>query len=396
VTTAHAPSPLFAPDQVERARRYHRPLYAAALAGLALELGLAALLAFGSLGGRLFGLLAGWPWWAQAVCFTALLESLLTLVRLPLAIWSGLLRERRFGFSTQSAVAFAADRAKAFALGLVLSAAGLAGLIWLARLSPAAWPLLAAAAGSACVLALSLLGPLLIEPLFNRFTPVADAPLAAALAALAERAGLPIREVLVADASRRTRKANAYVSGLGATRRLVLYDTLLAEVSRRELELVLAHELGHRRARHLLLGTLLGMAGLGGFVAALWALLRWRALDTALGVPRGAADPRVAAFVLFAGLAAELLVAPFGAALSRRFEREADRFSLELTGDLEAFETTHRLLAQKNLADLDPPRAIYLAFFSHPTPLERIAAARRLAAGPGAGGRAHRRPLGHG
>ena len=202
--------------------------------------------------------------------------------------------------------------------------------------------------------------------------------------------------MLVADASRRTRKANAYVSGLGATRRLVLYDTLLAEVSRRELELVLAHELGHRRARHLLIGTAardgrtrrLRRRALGAFALA-------RARHARSGVPRGAADPRVAAFVLFAGLAAELLVAPFGAALSRRFEREADRFSLELTGDLEAFETTHRLLAQRNLADLDPPRAIYLAFFSHPTPPERIAAARRLAAGPQTLDGAQRRPFGH-
>jgi STE24 endopeptidase len=183
--------------------------------------------------------------------------------------------------------------------------------------------------------------------------------------------------VLVADASRRTRKANAYVSGLGPTRRLVLYDTLLARTGRPEIGLVLAHELGHRRAHHLLQAALLGIAGVAGFVLVLWTLLRWPDLRTAIGAPGGAGDPRVVPFVLLLAAVLEIPAAPLGSALSRSWERQADRFSLELTHDLTTFEATHRLLATTNLSDLDPPRPIYLAFFGHPTPVERIQAARR-------------------
>jgi STE24 endopeptidase len=368
---------LFGAEQVARARRYHGPLYLAATAQLALGLLLLALVVFAPLGSRLFEPLEGWPWWAQVFGFTALIEALTTAVGLPISFWTGFLRERDWGFSTQDLSGFAADRAKAFALGLVLSSAALLGLVGSARALPRIWPSAAAVAGAATVLALGFLAPLLIEPLFNRFAPLEDAELAAELQALADRAQVPINEVLVADASRRTRKANAYVSGLGRTRRLVLYDTLLARASRPEIGLVLAHELGHRRHQHLLKGALVGMVGIAGFVLLLWTLLRWPHLRTLIGAPDGAADPRVVPFVLLLATTLQIPGAPLGAALSRRWERQADRFSLELTDDLATFEATHRSLATANLSDLDPPRPIYLAFFSHPTPVERIEAARR-------------------
>jgi STE24 endopeptidase len=370
---------LFGSEQVARARSYHRPLYAVALIRLALDLLLLALAAFGPLGRWLLEPLRGQPWWAQTAGLTALIDALLTAVGLPFAVWTGFLRERSWGFSTQGPAGFAADRAKGFVLSAAMSAVAMVALVASARSLPRAWPLVAALVGAALVLALAFLGPLLLEPLFNRFVPVADAALASELGALARRAQLPIKEVLVADASRRTRKANAYVSGLGATRRLVLYDTLLARATRPELGLVLAHELGHRRARHLIKGVALGMGALAAFVAVLWALLRWPALRTAIGAPGGAGDARVVPFVLLLAASMQLLAAPLGSALSRRWEREADRFSLELTRDLDAFESVHRSLAEANLADIDPPRPIYLALFSHPTPAERISAARRLA-----------------
>lgn len=373
------PVGLFGEEQVARARRYHRPLYAAWLLELALELTVLALIAFGAPGRWLFEPLTGSPWWAQAAVFTALIETSTTVVGLPLSIWAGFVHERNWGFSTQTLSGYGADRLKGLALGLVLSGAAMVGLVASARVVPSWWPLIAGAGGAGLVVVLVFLAPLLVEPLFNRFAPIADAGLAAELRTLAQQAGVPIKEVLVADASRRSRKANAYVSGLGRTRRLVVYDTLLAEASRPELRLVLAHELGHRRANHIGKGVLGATAGLAGFLAVLWALLRAHGLRTAIGAPAGAGDPRAVGFVLLLGAVLQLLAAPLGAALSRRFEREADRFSLELTGDLAAFEATHRSLAASNLADLDPPRPVYLALFSHPTPAERIAAARSRA-----------------
>ena len=213
------------------------------------------------------------------------------------------MRERSWGFSTQDLGGFSVDRAKAFALGFVLASLAFLGLVGSARLLPRLWPLVAIAAGAVLVLTLGFLAPVVIEPLFNRFTPLDDPELAAELQALAGRAELPVKEVLVADASRRTRKTNAYVSGLGRTRRLVLYDTLLARASRPEIGLVLAHELGHRRYHHLIKGALLGVAGLAGFVLVLWALLRWPDLRAAIGAPGGAGDPRVVPFVLLLGAA---------------------------------------------------------------------------------------------
>jgi STE24 endopeptidase len=133
-----------------------------------------------------------------------------------------------------------------------------------------------------------------------------------------------------------------------------------------------------RRARHLVKGTVLGAAGATAFILLLWGLLRWPPLLDALGVD-GPGNPRIVPFVLLLATCVELAAAPLGAGISRRWEREADEISLELTADPQTFETTHRKLALANLADLDPPRLVYLVLFSHPTPPERIAVARAFA-----------------
>jgi len=211
-----------------------------------------------------------------------------------------------------------------------------------------------------------------LEPLFNRFAPLADEALATALRALGERAGVPVRDVLVADASRRTTKLNAYVSGIGRTRRVVVFDTLLEAADARQLQLVVAHELGHRRDRHVAKLTLLGMLGAAVAVAVLWAVLGTRV-----------AGSRELPLVLLLLLGLQLLGLPAAAALSRRWERVADRSSLELTVDLEAFERAHVELARRNVSDLAPPRLVYLLLFSHPTAPERLASARAWAAARG-------------
>ena len=372
---------LFSAEEIERAHAYHRPLYLAWPAGVALDVALLAALAFSGLGDVLFDPFEGLPWWAQTLVISAIAIGLTTLLTLPLSVWAGYLRERAWGFSTQSAGSWVADRAKGLCVGLVLGGASLLGLVALARRLPRSWPLAACVAAATLILLLSFVGPQILEPIFNRFAPLQDEELAGSLHRLAADAGIPVEHVLVADASRRTTKQNAYVSGFGRTRRLVLYDTLLEEGRPRELRLVLAHELGHRRAGHLVKGTVLAAAGAVGFVLLLWALLQSSALLSALGVD-GAGDPTVVPFVLLLGTVIQLAAAPPGTALSRRWEREADRISLELTDDPVAFEQVMRRLAHANLADLDPPRLAYVALFSHPTPPERIMAARTFGAGP--------------
>ena len=353
----------FTVEEVERARGYHRPLYLTLPLDLALSLGVLCFFSF--VWTPVWG-----PWATATFLLTRARRRVGSLVRTPLAYWRGFVRERRYGFSTETARAWAIDRLKGLAIGGVLAAIAMLGLVGLARRFPGWWPLPAAVAAALLVLLLSFVAPVVLEPIFNRFEPLPDRELASDLQALAERVGVPIREVLVADASRRTTKVNAYVSGLGRTRRLVLFDTLLERGKLRGLRLIVAHELGHRRYGHIVKATALATAG-----AVLGVLVIWAVLGTEV------ADPAVAPRVMLVVALLELAALPFEALLSRRWERQADRFSLEATDDLEAFVDVHHDLALANLADLDPPRVVYAILFSHPTPPERIAAATAWASG---------------
>ncbi|MGZ4439073.1 MAG: M48 family metalloprotease [Gaiellaceae bacterium] len=378
----------FSPDERARARAYHRPLYLALLVDVALAGGLLAALAWISLGDWLFSPLESLSPVAAAAVYAAMVTTFSAVLRTPLAFWRGWWRERRWGFSTQSAGGWLVDRAKGLAVAVVLGAGAWSAAVALARAFPGWWALPAGTALALAVLFLSFLAPVVLEPIFNRFRALEDETLAARLRLLSQRAGVPVREVLVADASRRTTKVNAYVSGIGRTRRVVVFDTLLAMAgsaageagdARPEdrgaegaagadpavVEVVVAHELGHRRDGHVAKLTLLAMAGAAVAVAVLWAVL-----GTRVG------DPRTLPEALLLLLALELAALAPGAWLSRRFERAADRCSLELTEEPAAFARTHLELARRNLSDLEPPRVVYVLLFSHPTPPERLALGR--------------------
>jgi STE24 endopeptidase len=264
----------------------------------------------------------------------------------------------RFGLSTQSWRGFAADRVKGLTVGAVLSLVVLVPLFAVSRAFPDGWPWLLAPGAALLVLLLGFLAPVLLEPVWNRFEPLPEGPLAVRLREVARRAGAPVTEILVADASRRTRAQNAYVSGLGRTRRLVLWDTLLA-APHDEIAVVLAHELGHRLRRHVAILTASGMAGAAAFVVAL-RLVHPHPL------------PADAPALVLAASLAELVTLPAFSALSRRFERTADRLSLAVTADPGAFRRLHHRIAVSNLADLEPPKWLYYWAMSHPTPSERI------------------------
>jgi STE24 endopeptidase len=368
------PSDSFAIAEIERARSYHRPRYLALLVDWALQLGVLTFVAFGPGGDWLWSLTGG-PWWARTLELTALVIAFSTLVRLPLSAWRGWIWERRWSFSTQSFGGWLVDMTKGLVLGALLTGLGLTLLVWSARAWPTWWPVAAAVGAATLTVLLSLLAPLLFERVFNRFEPLADEGLARDLRSLSERAGVPVKTTLVADASRRTTKHNAYVSGLGPTRRLVLYDTLLRDSPVPELRGVVAHELGHRRFGHVARGSALAALGAAGAVLVLRVVFQWDGLVSAAGAT-GPGDPRCVPLVLLVLWMLEIGALPFETWLSRRWERVADRFAVELTDDPGTMERMHRRLALANLADLDPPRPVYLLLFTHPTPPERIAAAR--------------------
>jgi STE24 endopeptidase len=362
-----------------RIRSYHDPRYRVILADVLLGLAVPAALAFTPPGQDLLGVVDSVSAVLGAFLLGALVVVISALLRLPLSVWLGLLHERRFGFSRESAAAFALDRVKGVTIGAVLTGAAFAGLIGRARAFPSAWPLAAGTGAALLVLLLGFVAPVVLEPVFNRFRPLEDSGLRNAVLQLADRSGVPVREVLVADASRRTTKLNAYVSGLGATRRVVLFDTLVEQASEPEILTVVAHELGHRRFRHVALGTAIAMAGAAAYVVVLWALLSSGAVLDTIGAS-GPGEPRIVAFGLLVGALLGLAAAPFQAALSRRWEYACDRFALAQTGDLGAFELAFAQLSEANLPDPEPPQLAYLWLFSHPTIPDRVAAARRAAA----------------
>lgn len=356
----------FSHEEIERASRYHRPLYLLLAARLACSIAVYSLLAWSWIGDRAWGAVEGAGWAGAAAAWSAIVVAGAALVRLPLSAWGGLVYERRWGFSKQTAGGWATDQAKGLAISLVLGAGAWTAVVGLARAFPSGWWLPAAAALAVLTVFLLFLAPVVLEPLFNAFEPLADERLAGELRKLSIDAGVPVDHVLVSDASKRTTKTNAYVSGLGATRRVVLWDTLLESAGEREVKLVIAHELGHRRERHAAKFTALFVAsGVAGVLV--------------LRVVLGALSPRdlPLALLLFTGL--ELAGLPLVAAVSRRWERVADRWSLDLTHDLDAFESAHVGLARDNLSDLAPPRLAYLLLFTHPTPPERLAFGRAIA-----------------
>ncbi|MEW1587249.1 M48 family metalloprotease [Micromonospora vinacea] len=367
-------------EQVAKGREFRAALRPAGYAALAVGLLIALALGLTPLGSRLVELVGrpfGGHWAAQAVLGGLAVVLVADLVTLPFAAWRQSVLTR-YGLSTNGWSGWAVDLLKSYAVSAVIGAVALFGFYAVIRLAPRWWWAFGAAGAAVLVVLLSFVLPVLVEPVFNRFTPMEQGPLRTELMSMAARDGVPVRDVLVADASRRTRAVNAYVSGLGPTRRVVVYDTLLREATPAEVTAVVAHELGHAKDSDVAVGTLTGALGAAAAVVALYLLGSWGPLLRLAGVDSVAqpsAFPLLVALVTVAGLVA----APVQALMSRRVEARADAHALALTNDPESFESMQRRLGSVNLGDPDPPRWEYLYSASHPSTVERMAAARAYA-----------------
>jgi STE24 endopeptidase len=364
-------------EQVARGRAFsaaRRPAtYASMLVGLAVLLALG-LTTAGSHVVAAVGSVFGGGWYAEAIPGGLALVLLTSIVTLPFAAWRHRVA-RDFGLSTQGWRGWAVDVLKGYAVSLVLGGLALAGFFAVVRATPDIWWVWAAVGAAALVVLLSFVLPVLIEPVFNKFTPMTDSPLRADLFALASADGVPIRDVLVADASRRTNAVNAYVSGFSATRRVVIYDTLLNRATEAEVRSVVAHELGHAKDKDVLTGTATGALSVAIAVVAVYVIGGW----TALVHNAGATDiaiPRALALLMAIGAVAGVVSSPLQNLVSRRIETRADTHALRLTGDALVFGAMQARLAEVNLANVDPRPFEYLMFASHPTTVQRIAAAR--------------------
>jgi STE24 endopeptidase len=299
------------------------------------------------------------------------LSLLLVVVELPLSAVSHD-RSADVGLSTQSWLPWLGDLTKSAAIDAVFAAAGGALAMALIRRFRRNWWAPAAVVIVAFGVITIWLFPIVIDPLFNKFEPLRPGPTRSDVLELAQEAGVDVGEVYRVDASRRTTAANAYVGGLGKTKRVVLYDNLITSFPRDQMRLVVAHELGHQRHNDLLRGLLwlALVAPAGTFLAQ--ALAERFARRDGLADPRRKPGPVVLPAV---ALAIAIVSFGLGAAsnvLSRQVEARADAFSLQLTHDPAAFIQFQRRLALRNVSDPDPPALTQILFGTHPTTAERI------------------------
>ena len=358
----------------DRARRYHRTQFLLGALGFALGVVYLGIVLITGVAGGIARTADGWPWWAEVTLVAATLSAAHWALMAPLAWVRGWWLPRRYGLLHQPLAAWLGDRAKAIAISALLGLGAVVLVYALLRAMPDWWWLAATAVFLGIYVALAVVLPIWIIPLFYRLTPLADESLRERLLALAARVGAPAIGVWVADQSRKSRTANAAVVGLGRTRRILLFDTML-EFAPREVEAVLAHELGHH-VHHDIWRGLAAQAALTlvSFAVAAQVLragVGWWGL-------RDIADPAGLPWLAVVAGVLGLLALPLGNAYSRWIERRADDFALHVTADPDAFVGAMERLAALNLAERRPHPLKELFLYSHPSIDRRIARARAL------------------
>lgn len=372
------PLKYFTREQVERGKSYRRIGYVTFFVGFAAILALLLVFIYTGAAKRLDQAIAAriGPYPLRVLVYFALLFLLYLVVFFPLSFYRSHIVEHQYGFAKRTFGAWMGDWAKSGAISLVMGAVLVVGLYWLMKASPRLWWLLAAGGFGLYLAVVILLWPVLIDPVFNKFTPMADEEMRAEIVSLAARAGIEVGDVLVMDASRRTKHTNAYFTGWGRTKRIVLYDTLLQGHTKPEVLSVIAHEIGHWKYNHIYKGFFMAV------VSALLALLvvkyagGWLAAHMPLGA-QDLASPSTLPLVFLILYLCSIVTMPVGNAISRGFERQADRTALELTEDGKTFVQMQVKLAGANASDVTPSPLFYLLFYTHPSTMERIAAGER-------------------
>ncbi|HYR44125.1 MAG TPA: M48 family metallopeptidase [Terriglobia bacterium] len=307
--------------------------------------------------------------WLTVMIYVIIVGAVLKLLDLPLSLYSGYILEHRFGLSRQSLAGWIKDQLKALAVGVPLAVAAIEVIYLLLRVDSDWWWIYASAAFIAFAVVMANLAPVLLLPLFFKFKPVDNPDLQNRVNRLARRTSTQVCGIFEWSLGEKTRKANAAVVGWGNTRRIIVSDTLLENFSGEEIEVIMAHELCHHVKNHIWYGMALQSVLT---IVALYAAHRVMPPLSQLFGLNGIAD--VANFPLLALLMTtlSLLVLPVVNYLSRRLEREADLYALDVTGDALAFVSSMEKLAELNLSDKAPNKIIEFIFHSHPSVEDRI------------------------
>ena len=294
-----------------------------------------------------------------------------SLISLPFEIYDTFVIEQKHGFNKTTPATFVIDHLKGLLLGAVLGLPLLALVLWLFTFQNA-W-LYAWGATTAFTLVMAYVGPAIIMPMFNKFTPLADGELKSAVTSLAQRCGFPFKEVSIIDGSKRSSRSNAFFAGFGRNKRIALYDTLVAQQTVPELVAVLAHEIGHFKRRHIVQRLVLSLVQMGVWFFLLGIFLKNSGLFAAFGV----AQPSVylsLVFFLMLFQPVQFLLGIVLAWWSRKHEYEADAYASAAVGGPDAMISALRKLARDNLSNLTPHALSVFLHYSHPPLRERLAA----------------------
>lgn len=311
-----------------------------------------------------------------ALLFFGVLMFASDLINTPFAVWDTFVIEERFGFNKTTPKTFLLDKLKSWMLGAVIGGGILAAIIWFYTLAGKNFWIFAWILVSAFTIFMYMFYSTLIVPLFNKQTPLEDGELRQAITGFSERAGFRLQNIFVIDGSKRSTKANAYFSGLGAKKRIVLYDTLINDLKTGEIVSVLAHEIGHYKKKHTLSGVILSILQTGVILFILSLLVGNPALSKALGASVPSFHIGLIAFgILYSPLS--MLLGIGGNILSRKHEYQADRYAGEMhkPGDL---VSALKGLSRKNLSNLTPHPAYVFIHYSHPPLFQRVKALMAL------------------
>ena len=372
------PDQVFSAAEISRAERYSGLQRHLGWASLAVSFAVSMLLGLTPIGRALLGRLRG-PWWLRVALGSLVIIAIGVAVTLPFA-WRSRQVELDYGLTRQPALGWWHDVGVSLLVTWVSTAIGLLVVIGVARRLPRSWPLWTAILAALLAVLGSWVYPVVVEPLFNDFKPMPPGHLRSQIMRLAAKEHVHISDVLIADASRRTTTLNAYVSGFGSTRRVVVYDNLIQDLPEKEVEVVVAHELGHAAHQDVLTGTGLGAVGVAFGIGLLGLLLGEKRLLRSSRVT-GAGDPVAVALLLALMTIGTLAAAPIENTISRAIEARADRASLAATGDYRDFVAMQKQLAVHSLNDPTPPAWSQFWFGSHPTALQRIGMAKALEKG---------------
>jgi STE24 endopeptidase len=368
--------PLLDRAKQSQAKRYEKEKRLLGLGGAVLSLIILLAFYYSGLSTRLSDLQIG-----NSVIWTFLLYMgslyvLSTLFGLPLAFYTTYVHEHKWNFSNHTVKSWTWEKIKSFLVGLILMILLLGLLFWIMAFTPQYWWLIAGLAMAVVSVIFATLFPVVILPVFNKYTPIQNKELTEALEKILSRAGLRSGGFFMEDKSRQTKKENAFLAGLGKTRRVVLADNLMKNMSVSEIESIIAHEVGHYKFKHIWKSIALG---------TLQQLIVFYVLNRAMiwMFPQFLVSTNwnlalFPFFIILMTVISTFLFGPLSQALSRYFEREADRISLEMIGDKKAFLTAMSGLANRNLLNAYPEWWVKLLYYSHPPIGERLAMAENF------------------